>query len=124
MATTAKPALIFIFLLSLLIFFTIIMVQVWDSDNLALCALVTVLMQLSFFLVAATLQFDKVTDFAGGTNFLLLALLSLILGGSYSARQLAVTIAVSLWSIRLSGFLLYRILKIGMFKNIFSSLRL
>ncbi len=93
----------------------IIMVQLWDSDNLALCAVVTVVMQLSFFCVAATFQFDKVTDFAGGTNFLLLSLLTLLLGQTYTARQLAVTISVSLWSIRLSGFLLYRILKIGMY---------
>ncbi|ODM92869.1 hypothetical protein Ocin01_13810 [Orchesella cincta] len=87
--------------------------SVWDGDNLALCALVTVCMQLSFFAVAAWFKFDKVTDFAGGTNFLVLALLTLFLSGTYEARQLAVTICVTLWSVRLSGFLLYRILLIG-----------
>lgn len=93
------------------------MVQLWDSDNLAICAVVTVCMQLTFYLVAATLKFDKVTDFAGGTNFLLLSILTLLLGETYTGRQLAITVAVSLWAIRLSGFLLYRIIKIGMFSS-------
>lgn len=94
---------------------------IWESDtnNLALCALVTVGMQFSFFLVAATLKFDKVTDFAGGTNFVVLAVLSLFVGScgdfgiTYNWRQIAVTACVVLWGIRLSGYLLYRIIKIG-----------
>ena len=47
-----------------------------DEYNLALCAIVTVGIQASFFIVAATCKFDKVTDFAGGSNFVVLALLT------------------------------------------------
>ena len=54
-------------------------IEVLDKYYLALCALVTVGMQSSFFFVAATFKFDKVTDFAGGTNFVLLAVLTFVL---------------------------------------------
>lgn len=47
-----------------------------DCDNLALCLMVTIVMQMSFYLVACTCKFDKVTDFAGGSNFVVLALLT------------------------------------------------
>ena len=50
-----------------------------DTNNLAICAIVTVAMQFSFFLVACTCKFDKVTDFAGGTNFVVLGLLTFFL---------------------------------------------
>jgi len=38
-----------------------------------------VAMQFSFFLVACSCKFDKVTDFAGGTNFVVLAILTFFL---------------------------------------------
>merc|ERR1712193_79029 len=85
----------------------------WDENNLLICALVTIGMQLSFFIVAATCKFDKVTDFAGGTNFVVLAVLTFILSGTYYWRQILVTVSIILWGLRLSGYLLYRIIKIG-----------
>jgi len=84
-----------------------------DANNLAICAIVTVAMQFSFFLVACTCKFDKVTDFAGGTNFVVLAVLTFFLAGTYQWRQILVTVCVVLWGLRLSGYLLYRIIKIG-----------
>ncbi|XP_022092156.1 uncharacterized protein LOC110980115 [Acanthaster planci] len=84
-----------------------------DEYNLAICAIVTVVMQTIFFIIAATCKFDKVTDFAGGSNFVVLALLTFFISQTYTARQIAVTILVCLWGIRLSGYLLYRIVKIG-----------
>merc|ERR1711963_430852 len=84
-----------------------------DSNNLAICVIITVGMQFAFFLVACTCKFDKVTDFAGGTNFVVLALTTMVLGGTYQWRQIAATSAVTLWGLRLSGYLLYRIIKIG-----------
>lgn len=56
------------------------MVEVLDERYLAICAIVTVGMQMSFFIIAATCKFDKVTDFAGGTNFVVLAVLTFCLG--------------------------------------------
>ena len=84
-----------------------------DINNLAICAIVTVAMQFVFFMVACTCKFDKVTDFAGGTNFVVLALLSFFLAGTYQWRQILVTVLINLWGLRLSGYLLYRIIKIG-----------
>jgi len=84
-----------------------------DPNNLAICAIVTVAMQFTFFLVACTFKFDKVTDFAGGTNFVVLAILTLCFGDTYHWRQIAVTSCVIVWGLRLSGYLLYRIIKIG-----------
>ncbi len=84
-----------------------------DPYNLTLCALVTIAMQTCFFIIAATCKFDKVTDFAGGSNFVILALLTFFIPRTFGARQIVVTVCVVLWGIRLSGFLLYRIIKIG-----------
>ena len=92
-----------------------------DTNNLAICGIITVAMQFSFFLVACTCKFDKVTDFAGGTNFVVLALTTMVLGGTYQWRQIASTSAVTLWGLRLSGYLLYRIIKIGRWFPIFDS---
>lgn len=45
----------------------------------------------------------QVTDFAGGSNFVVLAILTLMLGGEYYTRQILVTAAVCLWGTRLAG---------------------
>lgn len=52
-----------------------------DNDNLALCAIVTVVMQVSFYFVACTCKIDTVTDFAGSSNFVVLAVLTFGLSG-------------------------------------------
>ncbi|CAH1414999.1 unnamed protein product [Lactuca virosa] len=84
-----------------------------DSHFLALTAIVTFCYQLSFFVVTALLKFDKVTDFAGSTNFVILALLTLILKGSWHVRQVVLSFFVVVWGLRLGVFLLMRILNWG-----------
>jgi len=82
-----------------------------DAHYLALTFLITVFMQLSFFVVAYGFEFDLVTDFAGSTNFIILAVLTLILGGSYdSAVGLGVTIIFCVSRLWLALFLLGRVL--------------
>ncbi|CAK9226445.1 unnamed protein product [Sphagnum jensenii] len=89
------------------------MTFVLDSNYLAITAIVTVLYQFSFFVVAATCRFDKVTDFAGGSNFVILALLTFFLHHTWYFRQIVLTAFVVVWGMRLAIFLLLRILAWG-----------
>ncbi|KAK9722730.1 hypothetical protein K7432_002451 [Basidiobolus ranarum] len=84
---------------------------VLDQFYLALTLLVTIGYQLIFFLVAYTFKFDKVTDFAGGSNFVILALLTYFLCEVYHTRQTVALILVAIWGCRLAGNQLYRIIK-------------
>ncbi|XP_051119727.1 uncharacterized protein LOC127243648 isoform X2 [Andrographis paniculata] len=84
-----------------------------DSHFLALTAIVTVGYQSFFFLITALLRFDKVTDFAGCSNFVILALLTLIVKGSWHFRQVVLSMLVVIWGLRLGLFLLMRILQWG-----------
>ena len=52
-------------------------------------------------------------DFAGGTNFVVLAIITLAFSGHHHARQIVASIFIMLWGARLSGFLLFRIIKTG-----------
>lgn len=88
------------------------------EELMLITAGVTVGYQLFFFFIAAYFKFDKVTDFAGGTNFVVLALITFVGNGragdggtNRSTRQWVDTLLVLAWGTRLSAFLLYRILK-------------
>ncbi|KAL7684773.1 hypothetical protein Plhal304r1_c034g0107261 [Plasmopara halstedii] len=80
---------------------------------LLICFGITTIMQCSFFFVAYTCQFDKVTDLAGALNFITLAVLSLLLQGNDDTRAIVVTCMQVIWAIRLGSFLLIRVLKRG-----------
>ncbi|KAH7076640.1 oxidoreductase-like protein [Paraphoma chrysanthemicola] len=89
-------------------------VHVLDDYYLAITFLVTVAYQLFFFAIAFSLKFDKLTDFAGGTNFILLAILTLAFSDNKDqARNVVASLFIMAWAARLSGFLLFRIIKTG-----------
>ncbi|KAK7370102.1 hypothetical protein VNO80_12157 [Phaseolus coccineus] len=89
------------------------MATIIDSHFLAFTALVTIGYQFLFFVVTALLKFDKVTDFAGSTNFIIIAVLTLVIKGSWYFRQIILTFFVGIWGFRLALFLLFRILQWG-----------
>lgn len=60
-------------------------------------------------MVAATCKFDLLTDFAGSTNFMLLAIVSLCAQGVYSTRQIFVTVIIMCCRLELALFLLVRV---------------
>jgi steroid 5-alpha reductase family enzyme len=89
-------------------------VHVLDNYYLVITLLITIAYQLFFFSIAFSFKFDKLTDFAGGTNFALLAILTLAFSGNRdNARNIVVSLFIIVWALRLSGFLLFRILKTG-----------
>lgn len=88
-------------------------VHVLDNYYLAITLLITIGYQLFFFSIAFSFKFDKLTDFAGGTNFVVLAIITLAFSGHHHARQIVDSLFIMIWGLRLSGFLLFRILKTG-----------
>lgn len=88
-------------------------VHVLDDYYLAITLLVTIAYQLIAFAIAFSLKFDKITDFAGGTNFVLVSVLTLAFSSNPNARQIVASLFIMIWAARLSGFLLFRILKTG-----------
>ncbi|CAI2169118.1 17193_t:CDS:2 [Funneliformis geosporum] len=88
-------------------------VRVLDDYYLAITAIITVGYQLIFFTIAYTFQIDSVTDFGGGSNVALLAILSFVLGQTWYVRQIIATTFAVLWGVRLGLFCLYRMLKSG-----------
>ncbi|MDG1545577.1 MAG: DUF1295 domain-containing protein [Candidatus Poseidoniia archaeon] len=81
-----------------------------DEQYILVSLLITVCMQLSFFAVAYGLQIDKVTDFAGSANFLLLAIITLWFSEDFSFPKIIASLMVIIWSLRLGAYLSYRIL--------------
>ncbi|KAE8694209.1 FKBP-type peptidyl-prolyl cis-trans isomerase 5 isoform 2 [Hibiscus syriacus] len=84
-----------------------------DKEFLYLTAVVTVGYQFFFFIIAVVLKFDKVIDFAGSSNFTVIALLTLIQKGTWHLRQVVLTSMMVIWSSRLAIYLLIRILRWG-----------
>jgi len=84
-----------------------------DEHFIIISLLITVCMQMSFFAIAYALQIDKVTDFAGTSNFLILAVITLWFGENFSFPKILASLMVILWSLRLGSYLSYRIMVWG-----------
>jgi len=89
-----------------------------DDWYLTLTFLISLAIQASGFIIAYTLQFDKITDFCGSLNFFTIAFVTLFTHFSWDptsfyARNVLASAFLMAWSARLGGFLLYRVLKTG-----------
>lgn len=87
-------------------------ILVLDHYYLSITFLITFTIQSLAFIISYILQFDKITDFSGGTNFAILAIITFAFGQSFYARNWLVTLAVVLWALRLAGFLLFRLVSV------------
>ncbi|KAH9821245.1 hypothetical protein DFH28DRAFT_951947 [Melampsora americana] len=85
-----------------------------DHYYLSITFLITLTIQFISFIISYVLQFDKITDFSGGTNFFILALVTFTFNQTFNlTRNWIVSLSTMIWSIRLAGFLLFRVLKRG-----------
>jgi steroid 5-alpha reductase family enzyme len=73
--------------------------------------LLSFLIQVLFFVYAATFITDKVTDLSYGLTFIALAFFALFTNQTFFLFQNLIVIITSLWGIRLAGYLFIRILK-------------
>ena len=67
--------------------------------------------QLVFFLFASLFKTDKFTDLAYGLTFVIVSIYLLIVNQSYLVQHLIMAM-ITLWGVRLAGYLFIRILKI------------
>ena len=77
-----------------------------------LALIISLGINLTFFVFAALFRTDKLTDLTYGLTFIILVLGFLFLGQTFYWYQLVLTVMVCLWAIRLVGYLFIRILKI------------
>jgi len=89
-----------------------------DGYFLVLTFLISLGIQGCGFAIAYTLQFDKITDFTGSLNFFTIGIVTLFIHFAWDphyfyARNVLASTFLMLWSFRLGGFLLFRVLKTG-----------
>lgn len=86
-------------------------------DNLIFTLGVSLIVQAIFFAFAATLKTDKVTDLSYGLTFVLIAIALFARAATPDAApSMAAVLLVAMvgaWGVRLAGYLLYRIWRIG-----------
>lgn len=86
----------------------------WHESHFLLVSLiVTVGLQYSAFIIAYLCQFDLITDFVGSLNFLICALLPLVLNGRYTWEQVTLAVLVCICRLWLGFFLLIRVFRRG-----------
>eukprot|EP00040_Diaphanoeca_grandis_P041631 m.263196 g.263196 ORF g.263196 m.263196 type:complete len:317 (+) comp49280_c0_seq1:173-1123(+) len=83
-----------------------------ENDHFLLSGFLgTTVLQLSCFFIAYSCKFDLITDFAGSTNFVILAIISLCVSGNYHPRQIILTSMLCVSRMELALFLFYRVIK-------------
>lgn len=75
--------------------------------------LISLGINISFFVLANALKTDKFTDFTYGATFIFLSIYLLFQNQTFFPYQIAVVLMVVIWGLRLIIYLLIRILKIG-----------
>lgn len=88
-------------------------VLVLDEYFLAITFLASFGINLFFYIFACALKMDKLTDITYSLSFIALAVLAFCLGQTYHTRQIAMLVAILMWAVRIGGYLLTRIIKIG-----------
>ena len=74
---------------------------------------ISFLIQVVFFAIAAYFRTDKVTDFSYGLSFVVIVWFLAIKNSSFSSIQVVLVLLISLWGIRLATYLVVRILRNG-----------
>lgn len=74
--------------------------------------LISLIIQTFFFIFAVSFKSDKVTDLSYGLSFVILAWYLLLTNKQFQPLAILLTILITLWGIRLAGYLFIRILKI------------
>jgi len=92
--------------------------MVTQAQGLGLLAAIDFGIQIFLGFVAILFKTEKFFDLAGGSTFLVLAIVALCLRqdaswDTVSTRQKANVVMVGIWAIRLSAFLFWRVLKAG-----------
>jgi len=86
------------------------MVQVLDDKYFLFNLLITVGLQAIGFVISAITKSEKLFDLFGGLNFIVIAIMTMILKGSYNRRTIACVVVVCVSRLWLAGFLAYRAL--------------
>ncbi len=73
----------------------------------------SLLINLILFIIAFKLQSDKLTDISYALSFLTIDIASFVYVGRYNAFSWIIFLLSAIWSFRIGGFLLIRILKFG-----------
>ena len=82
-------------------------------NNLLVSLLISVVINLLFFIFALNLKTDKITDLAYSLSFIAISLYYLFQLSYPVFFQILPGLMVVIWAIRLGGFLFYRVLKMG-----------
>lgn len=84
------------------------------TNPIFLTLLITMAIQAFFFIFAATIKTDKVTDLSYGLTFIIVAAYWLLTNSETAAVfEVTLTAMIIIWGIRISSYLLIRIIKTG-----------